>query len=543
MSGELVRTDDSSLLTGIKTDAVLYSETPGFRVTWIEWDSDFRNSGLQIQDLVVSVDGKSLDPFLKPGKMSPGIGQYGEYMYWQQMGAKPEQEIALGVLRNEGAEKLEIKGKIHSSRFYYDKQGRPALAPGGPSTIFPKDDFSDAWSGWYEKFVWKLSYLLDGAWDRQNINSRQELKEQEEHKERIDFLLKNYPGPFADAALADWTAAINLLEGKKADSIDLEYREIGAKRVELVKQEAAKAWNSFKGEISAQTIPAFPAAKIESRDQFVDKIVELPWITPRDNIINDLGKTYAVVGSQYDGYYFVLLSSPEVYRFYDAMYRYKAQVNPRLGERYQYVGRITDEPRMITFRGSPVSGLLVQALAGRAGEEEFFVDVRKTNEKGKSDFAGEAAITKFSTSTLPDDASPAQVMEEMIRAVKFADDASWKKLFADWRAITYDDGHSILDSSYAPSSYSLSSEWERSRQVIVGMVYDVRVDKVGRIRRIVKSDPKTNLPSVDEVVVFLDHYGLFDGEYRTFLNLNVHRRWTLQRLNEGPWKITSVQSV
>jgi hypothetical protein len=36
---------------------------------------------------------------------------------------------------------------------------------------------------------------------------------------------------------------------------------------------------------------------------------------------------------------------------------------------------------------------------------------------------------------------------------------------------------------------------------------------------------------------------LFDGEYRTFQNVNVHRQWVLQRLDEGPWRITSIHGL
>jgi len=39
-------------------------------------------------------------------------------------------------------------------------------------------------------------------------------------------------------------------------------------------------------------------------------------------------------------------------------------------------------------------------------------------------------------------------------------------------------------------------------------------------------------PDVDEVDVFVDHYELEDGKYRSFLDVNVRRKWTLQRLNE-----------
>ena len=86
--------------------------------------------------------------------------------------------------------------------------------------------------------------------------------------------------------------------------------------------------------------------------------------------------------------------------------------------------------------------------------------------------------------------------------------------------------------------------WEKSRRLISDRVYDVRVDKTNTVRRILQKDDEIGLPDIDEVDVFVDHYELAEnGKYRTFLDVNVRRKWTLQRLDEGPWRITTVQSI
>jgi hypothetical protein len=77
----------------------------------------------------------------------------------------------------------------------------------------------------------------------------------------------------------------------------------------------------------------------------------------------------------------------------------------------------------------------------------------------------------------------------------------------------------------------------------MGDVYDARIDEIEQPRRVLTRDAANGLPNVDEVVVWVDHYGLFDGEYRTFQNINVNRRWVLQRLDDGPWKIVSAQNL
>ena len=48
---------------------------------------------------------------------------------------------------------------------------------------------------------------------------------------------------------------------------------------------------------------------------------------------------------------------------------------------------------------------------------------------------------------------------------------------------------------------------------------------------------------VQEVRVLVNHIGKVDSEFRTFAGSMLHRRWDLQRLDDGPWRITSTFAI
>jgi hypothetical protein len=142
-----------------------------------------------------------------------------------------------------------------------------------------------------------------------------------------------------------------------------------------------------------------------------------------------------------------------------------------------------------------------------------------------------------------DDTSPTSVVAAMINAVKLGDDRTWRSLFAPWRALAGGGGRTVVDVAYATDPAMFWSDWERSRQLIMGEVYDARVSHAEKVRRVLARDTANGIPEVEQVIVWVDHFGLFDGEYRTYQNVNVHRRWPLQRLDGGPWRIITIQSL
>lgn len=524
----------TDVVSGVATDARLESDPPAFEVSWIEWNSDFRRE-LRLNDRIIAVNGESLSPILRPQQIYQGIGQYGEGGYWSRIGAKAGDEIVLSVLRD--GEPMLARGRLGTNMFYYDRDGKTALAPGGPARL-AHDIVSSAWSSWHEGLVKRMSHMLTRAWI-DKIPTRRELADILAHQPRITFLLEKYPGLFAQTMHDDWTRTVELLSGKRADPpVNLEYRALGEQRAALARKEGQRAWQAILAETAAERIPASPAVSPMKREQAVGKIVELPAIT-NSQIINDLGKTIGVIGSAQDScYWFLMFDRPEMLAFYEVLYRYQGQVNPRIREQYRYLARVLDDSWMLTVWGRPAMGLALQPLAALAGDDELFVDLRTS----KPQFAGEAELSIFEAVTY-EDSSPISVLEAMIQAVKTGNEAMWRSLFASWRTVAGGGSRTIIDFTYATNTGMFASSWELSRRSIMGEVLDARVSHVEKVRRILSRSDGNGLPDVDQVVVWVDHYGLFEGEHRTFQQAGVNRRWVLQRLDGGPWKIVTIQSL
>lgn len=535
-------TPTSDIKSGIVTEKVFEREPKGYRVVWINWDSDFRNTDLQIGDLITGVDGKKYEN-IHDGNISPlATGQSLESIGWERAGAKDGQEITLDIIRNQ-EKPLQITGKLLYEKIYSMDDGKRSLSPNGPPTL-SNDGFSGPWSMWYENFVKKASYILDSVWERWGtLVTKRELEEQEALKPRIDYLVKNYPGPFADSVVSDWNRVKQYLSGPKIEpkSVDLEYRGIGEARIQMAKDAATKAYQAFLAELSNELIQPFPAKEVDERDKVVGKVVELPWITYM-NIINDLGRSYAVMGSTYEGFYFVDVNSPEMTSFFGTWFRFKGNVNPGIKERYRIVGQILDDPRMLTYQRQPVKGLVVRALGVLSGDGELFVDLR--NVKSANDVAGFAGEDQLASNAharqIPDDATPAEVIEAMIHAIKHADEEGWKKLFATWRVFTKGD-MTIVDSSYTPAPAALQRDWEFSRNLVSDKVHDARISRVAPIYVLSQGDG-TN-PKVEQVTVYIYHVGQVDGQYMAFSDIDVKRVWNLQRIDGGPWRIVESQHL
>jgi len=189
-----------------------------------------------------------------------------------------------------------------------------------------------------------------------------------------------------------------------------------------------------------------------------------------------------------------------------------------------------------------VIGLEVEPVAALLGNEDkqIFVDM-SSEQDGLVLFSGEELVKVKPSQLPPDSASPSEVIEALFAALYARDITTWFALFAEWQLLV--DGKQLLYFPYDPyPDARRDRDWTESRRVVLDHSYALRIVWVDD-PKIVETDPQLELPAFERVVVEIDHVGLFDGEYRTFNTIEVHRIWTLERRDGGPWRIISFQGI
>jgi len=530
---------------GVRTEAQHDADPFGYKVVWIDFDSPFRKTDLRIGDLVLGVDEvryRSAD-----FAQRSAVGDLAEAAFWSKRKARDGQPVTL-TLRRDGRE-MKIVGALRANRSYTTSGGRPALQDGGPDRL-GSDGFDGAWQMWYERFVADCSYVLDEGWERLSFENRKRLVEHLDRKPRVDHLAAHFPGPLADSVVADWTRVERSLRGKRIELTeqDLAWRDLGAQRVKHVAAAGVAAREALLAAVQADLVEPFPALDPAAGDRsaVVGKVVALPAVG-MDRMISDLGRSFLVIGSRADGYWFADCNDPDMTLFFGAFYRYRGLVQPDIRESFALVGRIRDDPRMLTIREQAVSGLTLDVL-GVMVNDQLFVDLRSLKglagaRPARIDFAGEPGLGDSVPAPLDDASPPEAVMAAFITAVKRGDEKRWRGYIADWQLRERADGSVLFIPGRDEPQRNYARAWEQSRRLILSDVYDARVAGVSTVRTLAAGDAAAFVPRVEQVVVRLDHYGRFDGEYRSFVDVRVHRRYVLQRVGGGPWRIDSLQSL
>jgi len=546
--GELEKIISNDLYSGLKT-TLLYERIPfAVRVSWINWDSGFRDSGLQIEDLIIAVDGVTLvlpDDKMERQRYIPKlIGNYSEYTgFADHPELKDGSSITLTVLRKnkpgKGYKKLEIKGTLKAQRAYYDKDERRAIAPGGPhSTQSGGPDGS--WTGWYTKRIWDWERYLDGRWS-QTLQNQMELKRHLEYEPDVDMWCKQYPGEFSKRLKEDFEQVRSCLEGEPATlaSDALAFREENVRRQENIAAAGDAAWDAFiKNHEILDKLPGMDLVR-DDRSPLTGKLIVLKDLSWR-RALPDGDKS--ILAGEHSGHdCFISSAQSNFQKFFEYQSRYRLKVSPRFNETMDVIGRILPQTRMVVTRGATI-GLDIEPVAIRQ-QKTFFADLTGTTDL----FAGEELLKSAEIATLRDDASPTDVVRCAIAALKGGNDRMWRSLYATWTAI----GGEGLPYYRPFNPYNnWESDWNYARNVILNKVIYVEPIWESDVRTVMTGKEFEGAPTIDEVIVEVNHIGHFedvpfsDGKKdRVFSIVETHRIWQLQRLNNGPWKIVSRQGI
>jgi hypothetical protein len=270
------------------------------------------------------------------------------------------------------------------------------------------------------------------------------------------------------------------------------------------------------------------------RNSIAGKVVTLPQSLQE---IAEAGHGWFAAHGSGQSIFLVDSRAPQFVAIYRAMERFKRLVVPNLEASFELIGKITDRPTMVATGRAVYTGIIVQPVAALV-DGKMFVEVPSGESEAK--FAGEAGMVKPPVVDTRKDMTPTETFNAFINALKLGDQDLWQSFFARWSCDPTGIGEEwVYDPEGGPVPNAHNLDYLHARKMIMSAVYDVRV--------VSESPPKTIYAKegsrVEMVVLDVDPIGLFDGEYRSFRDVNVHRIWHLQRVNGGPWKFVSDQGI
>lgn len=537
----LVKPSDD-LTTGLTTDRWFDYGLRGRRVTWIAWDSPFRATRLRVGDVVLEADGVPCDPARTDLAEEFMVGNYAEGRGLAQAGRKAGEPRRLSVWRDH--ERFEVEAPIAVENFYYDAEGRRALAPGGPQKL-TNDGFGSAWSGWDEELTKKLSAVLDHGWRRGSFNSRQILADLAGYEPRVRHLAERYSSPYAEAIAADLAAAMESARGTlwPAEGIDLSWRERGERLAEEIRRAAVAAEKAFTAGLGERMIPTAPAPDpVESDPEaFAGKVVHLERVGPR-SMKMDAGHPWYTIGDLRSGWWFLDANSPGCQAFHLAVENYRQLVDMSVPMTYRFYAEVSPLPRMMVVDGR-VATALTLALVAAMVADRLFITIPRDPGAGGARFAGEELLAEGALDLPPAGAPPRATVEAAISAIKLGRRALWRALFADWRFEHHWNGAI----SYSPISLDSEADffyaWDFARKSLSSEVYDLRIVGEGPVTTALAPPEPGGGPTVEECRIEVEHVGRFDGEYRSFRQVGLHRLWPVQRVDGGPWRLAVLQGL
>ncbi|MEO8061930.1 MAG: hypothetical protein ABI821_04190 [Pseudomonadota bacterium] len=509
------------------------------RVSWIHWDSGFRDSGLAVEDRIVALNGAPLtlpdEPQARRNARDEVIGGLREAALFAEMGLKDGSPLTLTILRRNvpgrGWAKLDFTGWVRAERLYFTAAEKSAIAPGGPERL-GRNDAGDSWMTWLERRVFEWECILDGRW-LGKFDSRRLLAEHLELKPRIDAALAEYPGDFSKRLAEDWQRVADSLRGRAvtlpADA--LVFRDQSERIEKEIATAGDAAWDACLA--SNKAVDELPKVDLirDDRAPIVGRVISLPGRSWRESVKD--GDRSIFTASHSDYYCYIAADQPAMRAFWQMQFDYQARVEPAIQEKYDIIGRVAADTRLVvTERNGAKIGLNIEVLAVRV-PGQFFADVTGA---AKS-FTGAELATARGAPPPPDDASPSDVMRAYVQATKSGDEKLWLAMYADWLAMGGDEEPPLYRAFDPFKNYM--TDYTRARNLLLHKVSHVEPVWESEPRVVIRSDAFDGAPKVEQVNVIMDHIGPFEDGDHVFCSNETARLWQLQRRDGGPWRISS----
>ncbi len=265
---------------------------------------------------------------------------------------------------------------------------------------------------------------------------------------------------------------------------------------------------------------------------------------------------------------------PTTRPLFRAVDEYIEKVDPNLGRRrLTFLGAIEATPALVSDvrRSQTEVALRVRPLAALVTDHErpehrLFVDMEAAASAAAEGveveaFAGEAALLAVGRPELTPELDPAGVMRVLFDCLKLGDFDTFLACFATWKVRRHYDragSSSYVDLSWVTlNERDAVSVWDSSRRELLADVYGLEIAGVSAPELVFDAasepiaafDPAPEPARVERVRVVVDHIGRAEAggdgppRYRTFAGGKYHRKWTLERLDDGPWRVTSAQPI
>ena len=465
----------------------------GFRVLWIPWNSGFRGSELQVEDLITSLGGKTFEP----GNRAFDFGGYPEQQFWATAGARDGDPISVTVVR--GHETRTIQGKVRADRIYTTADGKRAIASPGPEAM-ATGGFDSPWQFWDEAIVKEMQAALEVGWRR---NTRQQLASLLQHAPRIEILSRQYPGLYANAMKEDFERTVEWLRGRRYNlgPDDLVYRSLSEARVQDAIDRATRSWATYLAHTRAVELSSLPPVDPVRGDR--SAITGRMVLLPEMHEISEAGHGWFWAKGSGASVFLVDQRSRAFRIILQAMLRFQELITPAINGRFTLVGEIGDSPAMVASGRQVFTGLTIEPVAALVDGRMFI----ETSVGDAAKFEGEEDATKPPVVDTRSDLSPAEVFRSFINALKVGEAELWASFLATW-SCSDADGQGVYQPDDGPANKDHYREYTRARQQITGPVYDARVVNTSDVKVILDRQDLR----VEEVRLTVDHVGLFDGE-------------------------------